>query len=158
MTAVFEQHGIRIQYPENWNLQQHEAKGHALEIQIVAPSGAFWSLLAFDKKVDADHLMTELLSGINKQYDSAEWTPVAELIGKFNATGYDSFFFYLDLLVSNQMRCLESGNHKLLLTYQAENREFESIAPVFKAITFSMLSNLSEAKRFEFGQGDGAKN
>lgn len=157
MTAVFEQHGIRIQYPENWKLEQRQAGDRAIEIQIVAPSGAFWSLMAFDKGVDCDQLMEQVLKSFQEQFESAEWSPVAELIGDFNTRGFDSFFFCLDLLISNRMRCLESGDHQLLLTWQAENREFEEIEPVFAAITHSMLSNLGEVKRLEFDhQGYGS--
>lgn len=150
MTAVFEQHGLRIQYPENWELQQHQAGGQAVEIQIVAPSGAFWSLLAFDRSADAEKLMQEILRSINEQYESAESNPVVEVMGRFNASGHDTFFFYLDLLITHRMRCIESGDHKLLITWQAENREFDQIEPVFQAITVSLLTELGETKRFEF--------
>ena len=98
--------------------------------------------------------MLEILKGINEQYDeSAESNPVVEAMGRFNAVGHDTFFFCLDLLITNRMRCVESGNHKLLITWQAENREFDTIEPVFRAITISLLSELGETKRFEFDRG-----
>ncbi len=148
--AIFDDYGIRIQYPENWELQQHYTAGRALEIQLVAPSGAFWSLLAFSRKMDADKLMQEILENIQQQYDAAEWSPVVEMMGRFHATGYDTFFFYLDLLVSNRMRWVASGDHILLFTWQAENREFDSMLPVFQAITTSLLTELGVSQRLEF--------
>lgn len=93
--------------------------------------------------------MQHILNSINEQYESAEWTPTVEMLGRFNAVGYDTFFFCLDLLVSNRMRCIESGQHKLLIMYQAENREFDKMEPVFSAITVSMLSTLEPTNRYE---------
>ena len=94
--------------------------------------------------------MLEILNSINEQYESTESSVVVEDMGNFHAAGHDTFFFYLDLLIANRMRCVESGNHKLLITWQAENREFDKIEPVFRAITVSLLSGLDNSKRLEF--------
>jgi hypothetical protein len=148
VTAVFDEHGLFIQYPENWKLEQHEDENHSLEIQIIAPSGAFWSLLVFDRQVDnGGQLMQEILQGIDDQYESAEWSRVTEALGSSQTSGYDTFFFCLDLLITNRMRCLERGDQNWLLTWQAENREFDSIEPVFRAMTISLLSSPGVSRR-----------
>lgn len=144
MTAVFEQHGLRIQYPENWTLQQGQAEGQGLELQIVAPSGAFWSLLAFARQNEGEPLMQEILGNLEEQYDSVETSAVQESMGGFEASGHDTFFFYLDLLVANRMRCLSAGEHRFLIIWQAENRDFDNIEPVFQAITVGFLASLDK--------------
>jgi len=151
VTAVFEKHGLKIQYPENWQLQENAAEQQALEIQIAAPSGAFWSLLAFSEEVDALDLMSEIIESIHDNYESVESNSATQKIGEFNAIGFDNYFFCLDLLVCNRMRCVELVTHQLLVTYQAENREFDQMEAVFDAITFSMLSNLPESGRLQVG-------
>ena len=145
MTAVFEQNGIRIQYPENWTLQESEGFGDAVEVQIAAPSGAFWSLVSIQSDVDAEQLMLELLESIDEQYESAEWTRKTEQLGGYQAFGFDTYFYCLDLLVSNQMRLIECDGQRLLVIYQAENRDFDQMELVFGAITVSMLASINES-------------
>ena len=49
-------------------------------------------------------------------------------------------FYCLDFLVTSQVRALRHGHAVYLLTYQAEDREFDQLADVFRAITASMLA------------------
>ncbi len=88
--------------------------------------------------------MQEMLENIEEQYDSVETSPVQESMAGFAASGHDTFFFYLDLLIANHMRCLLAGEHRFLITWQAENREFDDIEPVFQAITVGFLTGLGK--------------
>lgn len=145
MTAVFEQYGLRIQYPENWTLEENQVDSNSLEVQLAAPSGAFWSLLVFDGNKDAVQLMQECLGNIEDQYESMESNSISEHIGGFEALGHDTFFFYLDLLIANRMRCFTQGDFHFLIIWQAENREFDKLEPVFQAITIGFLAGLNES-------------
>jgi hypothetical protein len=40
----------------------------------------------------------------------------------------------------------------MLLMYQAENREFDEMEPVFNAITVGMLTDLKEGKRLRLSE------
>lgn len=145
MTAVFEQHGLRIQYPENWKLEENQVDSKSLEVQLAAPSGAFWSLLVFERTKDFHQLMQECLKNIEEQYESMESNSISEHIGGFETSGHDTFFFYLDLLISNRMRCFTQGDFHFLIIWQAENREFDKLEPVFQAITIGFLAGLNES-------------
>ena len=139
MTAVFEKHGLSFQYPENWELQHEIADEQTVEIQLVAPSGAFWSLLAFPNDEDPEVLMKLILDSLIQQYDSVEYVPAKESFANAEASGYDVHFFCLDLLVTTRLRYIKGTDHHLILMCQAENREFEKMDLVFKAITIGML-------------------
>lgn len=147
MTAVFEKHGLNFQYPENWELQHEVNDGQSVEIQLVAPSGAFWSLLAFPDDEAAESLMKQILESLEQQYDSVEYVEANEMFGNVEASGFDVHFFCLDLLIATRLRYFKGPSHHMILMCQAENRELEQMDLVFKAITISMLG--ADAKRPE---------
>ncbi len=56
--------------------------------------------------------------------------------------GYDLAFFYLDLITQAQVRCLQTDRHTLVIFCQAEDRQFEKLTPVFKAILTSLIQSI----------------
>ena len=132
--------------------QNRSAEDHSLHVQITAPSGSFWSLLAFDQAVDGSELMSDVLESMVEQYESVESSEAAEQMVEHSLAGFDTFFYCLDLLVTNRMRFLQSGDSRMLLMYQAENREFDEMEPVFNAITVGMLTDLKEGKRLRLSE------
>lgn len=143
MTAVFDQHGLRFQYPQNWQLQESHSENGALEIYLSAPSGAFWSLVVIDRATDKQQLMKHVIAALDEQYDSLEQAPATDEIAGITMSGYDIHFYCLDLLVTTCLRVADVGDLSLMLMYQAENREFDQQELVFKAITTSLLSGMT---------------
>lgn len=144
MTAEFRKHGLNFLYPENWEVQESYSEDTALEIYLVAPSGAFWSVLVYPLETDPQALMKSVLESLNEQYQSLESHPVEETCVDRLLYGFDSHFFCLDLLVTNRMRTVTGQESRILLVCQAESREFEKLEPVFLAITTSLLNGLQE--------------
>ncbi len=145
MTAVFDKHGLHFQYPETWEIQESYAPDQALEIYLLAPSGAFWSMLAYSSDSDGSVLMRDVLDSFDQQYDGFETKATRETLADTTMNGFDSHFFCLDLLVTNKMRTLQVDEHHLLIMAQAESREFEKQEMVFNAITTSLLIGLQES-------------
>jgi hypothetical protein len=144
MPAVFNKHGMNFQYPENWEVQENFAADQALEIYLLAPTGAFWSMLAFSADSNGDQLMKDVLASFDQQYDGFECAATNDVLAETRLTGFDSHFFCLDMLVTNKMRTLTVDQHNLLIMSQAESREFEKQELVFDAITTSLLTGLQE--------------
>jgi hypothetical protein len=143
MTARFDKHGLRFSYPENWEVHESYAENQALEIWVLAPSGAFWSLLAYEAgDLDGSELMKTALQSFDDEYEGFECEPANDILANRQLHGFDSNFFCLDLLVTNKMRTVRVDRHHWLIMSQAESREFESQEPVFDAITTSLLSDL----------------
>ncbi len=53
--------------------------------------------------------------------------------------GYDLNFFFLDLTNTARIRCVGTERATYTVFCQAEDREFERIEPVFRAMTTSLL-------------------
>jgi hypothetical protein len=140
MPAVYDSSGVRFQYPENWTLLE-EAKQSPREITLESPSGAFWALHVYFPPTDPHELAGDALRVMRQEYENVEVEPVHEDIGPVHAYGFDMSFFYLDLLVNCRARAFDFGDATFLLITQAEDRDYDQLEPVFRAITASLLSD-----------------
>jgi len=142
MTAVYEHAGIRIQYPENWQLRPNVESPDAKSILAESPSGAFWSLEVFSSGMTVEVACAEVLRAMRNEYEEIEVEPTVEVLGEMKAEGYNITFYCLDMLVSARVVGWESrALGTLILQYQAEDREFQRLERVFQAISTSLLLN-----------------
>lgn len=140
MPAEYDKLGIRFLYPDNWTLDEQEALSGNRSVSVYSPGGAFWSITLHDAAVDPGELAAAALTTLQGEYQDAEVGPVSEEIAGEEIHGYDLNFFYLDLTNTALIRGFRTANASCLVLCQAEDREFEALAPVFRAITTSLLS------------------
>jgi hypothetical protein len=81
----------------------------------------------------------EAVTGLREAYEDVESEEVLEKIGPADAVGYNLDFIYLDFIVRAEVRSFDLGPRTVVVLCQAESREFEQLAKVFRAITLSML-------------------
>lgn len=145
MSGVFDEHGIRFMFPENWTII-NDAHGDAIaDVMIQSPSGAFWTLQAFDDQLAASELLETTLESLGQEYEDLETRDSELEIGGVSGTGKELSFFCLDFLVAGRVFVFSRGGCRLLVMYQAEQREFDEVEPVFRAITTSLLTSESES-------------
>jgi len=142
VTAVFEEHGLKIQYPENWRLTKGQQDRTPYEISIESPAGCLWTLHVFPVTSEADKLAKEAVLALHDQYEILDRSEVVEKLAEIEMKGYDLNFFCLDLLVEVRIRYFSSNENSFVLLLQSEDREFQKVNLVFSAITTSFLSNL----------------
>jgi hypothetical protein len=142
MPSTFEKFGISFQYPDNWTLEQERGQGECKLVTVVSPGGAFWTVVIHPRPADPDAISRQVLETMKEEYEDLEAGAARETMVGRELVGYDMNFFYLDMTNSAQVRCLRSANRTYTIFYQAEDREFEKIEMVFRAITTSFLSNL----------------
>ena len=140
MPGVYDKMGIRFLYPDNWTLDQKDAVGGSLSVTVEAPGGAFWSVAVHSLAADPAELANTALEALQTEYPAAESEPASEQILDQTATGYDVSFFYLDFVNTATIRTLRTPTATCLVLCQAEDREFDALSPVFRAITTSLLS------------------
>ena len=140
MPAVYDQHGVRFLYPENWRLQE-ELEQAARVITLETPGGGFWSVHVYPPDQPTDRLVEAALATMRQEYQELEAKSVEETIGGYPAAGYDLTFYCLDFVVVCRVRSCSTPRHSLLLLYQAEDREFDALEAVFSAITLSLLAS-----------------
>ena len=138
MTAVYNNSGVHFQYPENWTILE-ESQEWPHEITLESPSGAFWALHVYFPPTDPSELASDALDAMRMEYENVEVEPVREMIGTVPTEGFDMSFFYLDLLINCRTRSFTLGDKTFLLITQAEDRDYDELEPVFRAITISLL-------------------
>ncbi len=140
MTATYERAGLQFLYPENWTLADDALDQIPRTITLQSPTGAFWSVDIHPFSVDADELLDQTLDIMKQEYPELEYVKADEAINEHAASGYDLYFHCLDFVVASHVRTLRFGHATYMLTYQGEDRDFEKLAPVFRAITTSLFT------------------
>ena len=144
MSGKFQKHEIEFRYPENWELiDQTDSDPDAtvtLDVLVESPSGAFWALHRFPPGVDLDSALESGKAALADQYDNIEFHPFCD----WNETehrgrGCEAQFYCLDFLVTAGLWAIATPEATYVLCSQAENREYDQLRDVFRAITLSLL-------------------
>lgn len=140
MTARYEKLGVQFRYPANWQITDEDAVSWPRTVSLQSPGGGFWSLMVYrSDDTDPSELTEEVLSTMRKEYDGLEASEILEQFEDVNATGYDMHFHCLDFVVNARVLGVRVGQQILLMIWQAEDRDFEQLEPVFRAITTSLF-------------------
>jgi len=144
MPAVFEQLGLRFEYPDNWSVDQFEEEEGDEQVVITSPNTAFWHLSKHPADAEVEPLFDEALAALRTEYSDMEVEPAAEdELEGYPLQGFDVRFICLDLTNTCWLRAVSTGSATYLLLCQAEDREFEQVRLVFHAMLASLLRNLS---------------
>ena len=145
MPAVFEQLGIRFEYPENWSIDEQpldETLDDGEQITVSSPETGFWQLIKHPGQADLEALFDEALSALRSVYQEIEVEPAQETIDNRQLEGFNVNFYCLDFTNTCWLRGFHQGDATYLLLCQAEDREMERVGPVFLAMLASVLRNL----------------
>ena len=142
MPVTYAKLGIRFEYPENWTLDEQEARDTRNAVTIYAPGGAFWSvnLQPTDSSEPAE-LVESVVETMRQEYPDIDVIPASETIEGWELIGYEINFYCLDLTNTAQVRAVSSPFGNFVILAQAEDREYDRLAPVFNALTVSLLRN-----------------
>jgi hypothetical protein len=149
MPAKFDKMGISFQYPENWTLDDSDAILGRRSVTVYSPGGAFWSVAIHSASADPAKLAAAVVETMKKEYSSVEVDDVEETLADHDLIGYDLAFYYLDLINTATIRSLRAGTMVFTIYCQGEDREFDRLQMVFRAITASLLSGLNEESEFD---------
>jgi hypothetical protein len=149
VTRVHQIRGIECTYPENWQLSEDRENDRLVSFTLQSPNTAFMSVYVSRDQGRATELieeMTEMLSAEYEEVESASIDPESLNMGTLNLGKLaddlivvDLNFYYLDLLVTTRLIAFSQADRTVLVQCQAEDREFETLEMVFKAMLISML-------------------
>jgi hypothetical protein len=143
MAGVYDRLGVRFSYPENWRLEEEEAVEWPRSISVESPVGAFWNLLVHPAGTDIEEVAQATLDVLRGEYEQAEFQPVWDIIEGRKVKGFDVHFFFLDLVIDAQVRAFELDGATVVILSQGEDRDFEQLENVFKAMTYSLVRESS---------------
>ena len=141
MPSIFDKSGVTFQYPENWVLEVDDAQPGAIAATVIGPTGAFWSVAMHPRDADLKALTDAALDAMRQEYPSLEAEPVEESVQGHELIGHDLDFFYVDLVGKASVRAVRLPWTTFTIHGQCEDRESSEIEPVFRAMTYSLLTN-----------------
>ena len=141
MPAVYDNSEVRFLYPENWTLTEEETEEWPRSLSVQSPASGFWLLHVYPSRQDPKPLAKDAVAALREAYEDVECEDVAEKIGPVESVGYNLDFIYLDFVVHAEVRSFAVRERTYVVLCQAEVREFDALANVFRAITLSMFQS-----------------
>ena len=149
MPAEFKKMGISFQYPDNWALDEEDALAGRNSVTVYSPGGGFWSISIHPRSADPLRLAKAAVDAMKAEYAELEVDRTQEKIAGREMIGYDLCFYYLDLTNTASVRCIRTDRATYTVFCQAEDREFDKVHGVFRAMTTSFLENLRLVKDWD---------
>ena len=137
MLQTYSAHGVRFEYPEDWELSEHGA-GDEIVVTVSSPETAFWSLSLFRDHPEPQRVVDAVVETFREEYANLDIYEADEDVCSQPALGCDIEFFCLELLNSAWVRAFEARDFTVLVLYQATDHELDEIAPIFHGITESL--------------------
>ncbi len=144
MPKIYERLGLQFQYPDNWILDEEEALAGNHSVTVYSPTGAFWSVVVHPADADPLGLAAAAVRALKEEYPDLETVAVEEEVAGLRTTGFDMNFSYLDLTSTATVRVGHHLGKTIAVVCQAEDRDYEQLSNVFRAITHSLLRPTSE--------------
>ena len=143
MTATYQQHGLKFMYPENWTLNEAETDALPQIVHLDAPDGAaMWEVHLHDADADATEILDAAMKTLRETYADLEVSSSSSEFDGDETLAYEGLFFCLDFLIRIKLQTIATPDHLLVFWYQAEDRHFEEVEMVFRAITTSLRQSL----------------
>ena len=153
MTKIYQGLGLSCMYPENWSLTEDTDEGRVVAFTLESPTAAFMTVTEYPWTVAPREALEQAEEIMKAEYDNVEYEeidPQLELDSKplADSRAGDAHFYYLDLLIVSRFVAFTVDRKTFLVQIQSEDRDFESLEMVFKAMLFSMLKSINiESKR-----------
>ena len=137
MAALFSEDGIKLLYPENWELQREESD-NGWTITLQSPGTAFLVVALDADMPEMERMAQTALDALKGEYEELEADDCVETIAGQPAVGYDVRFFSLDLTNTCWIRSFYSAEGTVLVMWQINDLELASVEPVLRAICASI--------------------
>ncbi len=142
MPIEFNSLGVSFQYPDNWTLDDADALAGRESVTVYSPGGAFWSVAVHPRSRDPARLAMAAVKAMEEEYEGLESEEAREIVAGRETLGYDMSFFYLDLTNTARVRCLRTPTATYCVFCQAEDREFDEVRTVFRAMTARLMEGI----------------
>ena len=139
----FDRFGLAFEYPDNWSLDTEDAEGRFATATVQSPGGGFWSVSGHAPGGDPAALVDAFVTEMREEYRELDAEPAESEVAGERLPGSDLNFYCLDLTNTAQVRTVTTPTAIYLIIAQAEDREWEEVAPVFTAITTSFVRGLA---------------
>lgn len=143
MTATYDKHGLHFLYPENWRLSDEGWPEFPCSISLESPDGnAFWSVHVYHLHSDPDEILNNTIQTLKETYPDLE---ISKCPPDFDCpvdSAIELMFYCLDFLIRTRLQVITTTQYRVLFWYQAEDRQFDQLELVFRAISTSLITSI----------------
>lgn len=136
----FDRLGLAFDYPDNWTVDTDESEDRYATVTVYAPGGGFWAVSGHASGGDPRELAGAVVSQMREEYRDLDAEEAVDRLADHDLPGFDMNFYCLDLTNTAQVRTLATPEAIYLIFCQAEDREWDEVAPVFAAMTTSFVA------------------
>ncbi|MFO1020025.1 MAG: hypothetical protein U0903_04930 [Planctomycetales bacterium] len=138
MTAeTYSRHGIRFDYPEEWEVQEQEQDNELL-ITVSSPATSFWTLGLFFDSPSPEHVLRTVINALEDDYPELDAYQSQEMICGCESVARDLEFVCLEMLNGAWVRAVRMQGYTLLVMYQCTDYERQEYLPQLEGITRSL--------------------
>jgi hypothetical protein len=139
MLGVFQDHGIRFEYPPDWEVEVTDDGPGQTTVALSSPGGTAFALVRLDEDRPAPaELADEALAAMREEYPSLEASPAMESIDGHHAIGHDVEFLSLDIANTCHIRCFRTDRRTVLVFGQWSDLDGEEPEGLMAALRQSM--------------------
>ncbi len=138
MDRVFEGHGIRFEYPEDWILHE-QSSAEEITLTVQSPDSSFWSLTLIMDRPDPRRVLDAILDTFREEYSEIDVYPSEVLLAEQPTESCELDFVCHELIGSAFLRAVAAPDFTLLVLYQGADLELDSTQPLMEKITNSLL-------------------
>ena len=142
MPSHFHQPGLDFAYPDNWAVEPAGQSAAVRSVTVLSPGTAFWTASIYPPERRGQQLVETAVAALGEEYRELEVEEICEEYAGRKMAGCDIHFQYLDLTSTASVRWFVQEGRVYLLMWQAEDREYDALSPVFEAMTVSLLQGL----------------
>jgi hypothetical protein len=137
-TGVYDDHGIRFQYPTNWAIEVND-DGAITAVSLQSGSGLAFALVSIDDSRPEPAEVADLaLAAMREEYPELDAFPASETLGGHQAVGHDVEFSSLDMNNTCAIRCFRTPRRTVLVFGQWSDLEGEGPELVLRAVRHSL--------------------
>jgi hypothetical protein len=138
MIGIYDDHGIRFEYPLNWELEVSD-DGPRTTVAVQEPGGLAFAIVTADETRPAPaELADEALAAMREEYPGLDATPALETIDGHRAIGHDLEFISLDMINSCAIRCYRTPRRTVLVFGQWSDLAGEEPEALLRAMRLTL--------------------
>jgi len=147
MTGVYDDRGIRFEYPERWELEVTD-DGPLTTVAVQAPNGLAFALVTTDDSCPPPaEVADEALEAMREEYPGLDAAPALETIDGHSAVGHDVEFFSLDMTNTCSIRCFRTPRRTVLVFGQWSDLDDDDAENAIQTVRRSLEETDSDSNQ-----------
>ena len=146
MHRVFEQHGVRFEYPDDWILHEESSPGE-VSITVNSPETSFWSLTLLFDRPDPYRVVETVLDTLREEYSEIDVYSSEEQLGDSRTVARDVDFVCHELIGSAFVRAAVAPGFTLLVLYQGADFELDETQSILERVSKTLTWDTSSEAR-----------